>query len=129
MSASFPSAVPEVPVSDIGKAAGYYADCLGFRLDWGGERGGIAGMSKGQCRIFLADAAFRGAGGQLAPIVLWLNLDSREAVDELHRAWSGSGATIVAPPESKPWQLREFTAADPDGNRWRVFYDFAWETA
>ena len=39
------------------------------------------------------------------------------------------GAQIVAPPESKPWNLHEFTASDPDGNRYRVFYDFAWELA
>jgi uncharacterized glyoxalase superfamily protein PhnB len=67
--------------------------------------------------------------GTAAPVVLWLNLESRDAVDELHRAWSASGATIVSPPASKPWKLHEFTAADPDGNLWRVFYDFAWETA
>jgi hypothetical protein len=24
----------------------------------------------------------------------------------------------------KPWGLHEFTAADPDGNLFRVFYDF-----
>jgi len=67
--------------------------------------------------------------GTAAPVVLWLNLESRDAADELHRAWSASDARIVSPPASKPWKLHEFTAADPDGNLWRVFYDFAWETA
>jgi hypothetical protein len=33
----------------------------------------------------------------------------------------------VSTPESKPWHLHEFTARDLDGNRFRVFYDFAWE--
>ena len=28
-------------------------------------------------------------------------------------------------PESKSWGLHEFTAADLDGNLFRVFYDFA----
>ncbi|NUS60381.1 MAG: hypothetical protein HOQ01_05485, partial [Lysobacter sp.] len=36
-----------------------------------------------------------------------------------------SEAIIVARPESKPWKLREFTAADRDGNLFRVFYDFS----
>jgi hypothetical protein len=45
-------------------------------------------------------------------------------VDELHLAWSGRGARIVSPPESKPWKLHEFTAADLDGNLIRVFHDF-----
>ena len=30
-------------------------------------------------------------------------------------------------PEAKPWKLYEFTAADGDGNDFRVFYDFGWE--
>jgi hypothetical protein len=39
--------------------------------------------------------------------------------------WSANRVTIVSPPESKPWGLHEFTAADPDGNLFRIFYDFA----
>ena len=31
---------------------------------------------------------------------------------------------IVYEPEDKPWKLREFIAADLDGNLIRVFYDF-----
>ena len=46
---------------------------------------------------------------------------------ELHASWSSLGAKIVSKPESKPWHLHEFTAADLDGNQFRVFYDFAWE--
>ena len=48
-------------------------------------------------------------------------------MDDLHEAWSRRGARIVSEPESKPWHLHEFTAADEDGNLLRVFYDFAWE--
>ena len=32
---------------------------------------------------------------------------------------------IISAPESKPWKLHEFTAADLDGNVFRVFYDFS----
>jgi hypothetical protein len=35
-----------------------------------------------------------------------------------------SHAKIVYEPEDKPWNLREFMAADLDGNLIRVFYDF-----
>ena len=45
----------------------------------------------------------------------------------MHQAWANNGARIVAAPESKPWNLHEFIAADLDGNLFRVFYDFAWE--
>jgi hypothetical protein len=51
MEHEFPGAVPEIPVSDIDQAATYYRDRLGFSIDWGGEDGGIAGISKGNCRM------------------------------------------------------------------------------
>ena len=128
MKIEFPAAVPEVPVSNISEAATYYANSLGFTLDWGSDGGGIAGISKGACRLFLTNPSFRGAHGNSAPVLIWINLKSRDEVDELHRVWSGKAANIVSPPESKPWNLHEFTAADLDGNLLRVFYDFAWET-
>jgi predicted lactoylglutathione lyase len=128
MNDTFPGAVPEIPVSDIDAAAAYYQDRLGFTLDWGGEDGGIAGISKGDCRMFLTNRAFREEYGNAAPVLIWLNLSSKQDVDELCEAWSRRQARIVSRPESKPWKLHEFTAADLDGNLFRVFYDFAWET-
>lgn len=124
----FPAAVPEVPVSDINAAAAYYTSALGFTLDWGGDGADIAGISQGRCRLFLSNPAFRKAHGNSAPVLIWFNLNSRDEVDELYRRWSDKAAKIVSPPESKPWKLHEFTAADLDGNVLRVFYDFAWET-
>jgi uncharacterized glyoxalase superfamily protein PhnB len=121
----FPSAVPEIPVGDVARAAVYYERCLGFRWDWGVE--GLGQVSRGGCRIFLTDDEFRGGEGKGTRVVIWLNLNSKAEVDELHEAWSSSGAQIVSKPESKPWNLHEFTARDLDGNRFRVFYDFAWE--
>ena len=125
MNEDFPGAVPEVRVASVARAAVYYEKCLGFHWDWGVE--GIGQVSRGRCRIFLTDNAFRGDTGTGAPSVIWLNLDSKAEIDELHQSWSDSGAQIVGKPESKPWNLYEFTAKDLDGNRIRVFYDFACE--
>ncbi len=125
MKPEFPGAVPEIPVNDIDAAAAYYASNLGFSIDWGDEDGGIAGISQGHCRMFLTNRAFREQYGNPAPVVIWLNLNSKEEVDELFDLWSGSQAKIVSQPESKPWGLHEFTVADLDGNMFRVFYDFA----
>jgi uncharacterized glyoxalase superfamily protein PhnB len=125
MGATFPGAVPEIPVSDLAAAAAYYRHCLGFTLDWSDEALGLAGISRGDCRMFLADSRFRQGYGNVGPTLTWLNLDSNAAVDELYRAWRSSDATLVSAPESKPWGLHEFTAADPDGNLFRVFHDFA----
>jgi uncharacterized glyoxalase superfamily protein PhnB len=124
VSEPFPSAVPQMPVSNVARAAAYYEKCLGFHWDWGVED--IGQVSRGNCRLFLTkDFSEEGAG--TAPVVIWINLDSKAEVDKLHEAWSNSGARIIPAPESKPWNLREFTAADLDGNLLRVFYDFAWE--
>lgn len=124
MNDAFPGAVPEVPVADVDQAAAYYHERLGFTLDWGDEDGGIGGVSRGQCRLFLTNRAFRESYGNAGPVVIWLNLDNKKEVDALHEAWRNRGARIVSPPESKPWHLHEFTAADLDGNMIRIFYDF-----
>jgi catechol 2,3-dioxygenase-like lactoylglutathione lyase family enzyme len=98
MSPEFPAAVPEIPVSDLKKAAAYYRDNLGFNIDWGGEGGGIAGISKGHCRIFITDDTFRAHHRNPAPVTVWFNLDSKEQVDELYRLWGASQAKIVSSP-------------------------------
>lgn len=125
MSDSFPGAAPEIPVGNVTSAALYYEKCLGFHWDWGAE--GIGQVSRGDCRLFLTDTTFRTGGVAAPPVVVWLNLGSKAEVDGLHQAWRDGGARIVAAPESKPWSLHEFIAADLDGNLLRVFYDFAWE--
>ena len=50
-------------------------------------------------------------------------MESAAAVDELHAEWKARGALIVEALRTAPYNLREFTAQDPDGNRIRVFYD------
>ncbi len=99
----FPQAVPEIPVSNVEKAAEYYANVLGFRLDWGNDQGGIGGISQGACRMFLTNASFRQNYATGGPVMIWLNLESKEEVDELYRRWQQAGANIVSQPEDKPW--------------------------
>ena len=121
----FPAAVPEIPVTDLNAALDYYKNKLGFDIDWGGAGGNIAGISKGDCRMFLTDRDFRAHHGNAPPVMIWLNLNNNEEVDELYEIWNAAGARIISPPESKPWKLHEFTASDLDGNLFRVFYDFS----
>jgi uncharacterized glyoxalase superfamily protein PhnB len=125
MKSAFPVAVPEIPVKDIKEAAAYYERNLGFTLEWGGEELGLAGISNGNCRMFLANSEYRKQYGNVGPVLTWLNLESKEEVDDLYRLWTTRKAKLISAPESKPWGLHEFTAADPDGNLFRVFYDFA----
>jgi len=110
--------VPQVPVRDLERAISFYQSRLGFTLDWKFEDG-IAGVSRDEARLFLD----RVVEGTLHPIRIWLNLDSVSAVDALHHAWHEARVPILSLPEQKPWGLYEFTAADCDGNSYRVFYD------
>ena len=123
----FPQAVPEIPVSNVDSAADYYVNVLGFRFDWGKDEDGIGGISPGECRMFLTSPAFRAVHGLQGPVIVWLNLNSKQEVDELFERWKDTGAKIIEAVEDKPWNLREFRAADLDGNVLRVFYDFNWE--
>lgn len=128
MKHDFPAAVPEIPVTDMNAALDYYESKLGFKIDWGGADGGIAGISKGDCRMFLTDENFREHHGNAPPVMIWINLNSKEEVDELYELWKAAEVKILSPVESKPWKLHEFTSSDPDGNLFRVFYDFSRDT-
>ena len=120
-----PAAVPEIPVSDLNAAASYYREKLSFSIDWVGADIALAGISRDDCRLFLAGPAFREQRGSVGPVLTWLNLNSKAEVDDLHRAWQATNAILLSKPESKSFGLHEFVAADPDGNQFRVFYDFA----
>jgi uncharacterized glyoxalase superfamily protein PhnB len=120
----FPAPVPELPAANVDEAAAYYVKTLGFTLDWGDDHGGIAGISRGQCRLFITNRVFRETHGNASAILYWLNLESRAEVDALFAEWKAAGAKLVSAPEDKPWKLREFVALDLDGNLVRVFYDF-----
>lgn len=125
MTREFPGAVPEIPVADVAKALAYYEECLGFTVDWGRDGGGIAGISQGRSRIFVTDKTIRDYFRNEAPVVIWLNLDSKVEVDALHDEWKRKGAKIMHAPESKPWsRLHEFVVTDLDGNFIRAFYNY-----
>ena len=112
----FPKAVPEVPVTNVEKAAAYYLKVLGFRFDWGDNAGGIGGISQGDCRIFLTNAPFRQQYGVTGAVVVWLNMNCKREFDELYERWRAAGAKIVEEFEDKAWNLREFRVIDLDGN-------------
>jgi uncharacterized glyoxalase superfamily protein PhnB len=122
-----PVPVPEIPVSSINSALPYYVNQLGFTVDWQDGENGIAGICRDDCRLFLTDTAFRATVANAAPVVLWLNVQSRAEVDEIYAEWQSLGAKVLSEPEDKPWNLREFKVADLDRNLLRVFYDFSLE--
>ena len=87
----FPQAVPEIPVSNVDKAAEHYVNVLGFSFDWGNDDDGIGGISQGSCRMFLTNGPFRADHGPKGPVIVWLNLNSKQEVDELFERWKDTG--------------------------------------
>jgi hypothetical protein len=53
----------------------------------GTHAGGIGGISQEDCRMFLTNAPFRAAHGPQNPVIVWLNLNSKQEVDELFARW------------------------------------------
>jgi uncharacterized glyoxalase superfamily protein PhnB len=94
---------------------------MGFRVDWVyGDY--LAGISKDAARIFLRRKTEQ-EEQQDYNVLVWLNLNSPSEVGHLYEEWKRSGVDITDELETKPWNLREFTARDLDGNRFRVFHD------
>ena len=50
--------------------------------------------------MFLTNAPFRQNYATGGPVMVWLNLDSKEEVDELYNRWQQAGAKIVSEPEA-----------------------------
>ena len=116
-----PAPVPELPVRDIEAATRAYARLMGFRVDWKyGED--LAGISRDAARIFLRRRNSQDERDR-SSVLVWLNMESAAEVDRLHAEWKERGVQIVNELQTAPYNLREFTAQDPDGNRFRVFFD------
>jgi hypothetical protein len=48
---TFPAAIPEISTANVANAVAYDVETLGFTLDWMSDRDGIAGISRGDCRL------------------------------------------------------------------------------
>ena len=116
-----PSPVPELPVRSVQASGAFYQQKMGFRVDWV-YADDLAGISKDAARIFLRRRTEQEESRDYN-VLVWLNLDSPLEVDQLYEEWKRVGVPITEGLETKPWSLREFTAQDLDGNRFRVFYD------
>ena len=103
-----------ITVSDIAASIAYYRDALGFDVTFEyGEPSFYAGLCRDEVMIHL-----RAAAGQAG----WVAGNSAVAafvddVDRLHDELAARGARIVKPPQDYPYGMRDFDAADLDGNR------------
>src|SRR5437867_5122566 len=116
-----PQPVPELPVSDVQAAGKSYARQMGFSVDWAYEDS-FAGISRDDARVFLRRRSSEEARERYS-VLIWLNMASSAEVDQLYAEWKERGVLVVEELRTTPYNLREFTAQDLDGNKLRVFYD------
>jgi predicted enzyme related to lactoylglutathione lyase len=106
--AVFEGAQPILRVGDLKASVDYYANVLGFKVDFHDL---VASVSRGRCAIFLVE------GDQGNPGTwVWVGVDD---VDLIHAEYVKSGAKIRQPPTNFPWGC-EMQVEDLDGNVLRL---------
>lgn len=101
-------------VKDLDVAAAYFIDKLGMTRDfaapgWEFLSFGIFKVMLGEC----SDEMSAEATGNHS----WFAHALIEDVDEVYDEFVTRGAEIISPIANKPWGIREFGVATPDGHR------------
>ena len=110
----FNQPVPELPVKNLRKAQEFYRDILGFNIEWT-HGDDIGAVSCGSTAIFL-----RQRTGKFEPSIHWIYA---EDVDATYDFVVRAGAKIIDDIENKPWNHRQFTMSDLDGNLFHIHHD------
>ena len=115
---------PVLCVTDLAASLDHYESVLGFAVAWKWSEDSafdedakptFACVNRGECSIFLCQ------NGQGTPGAwICLNLDSREALEEVYAEYRQSAADIVEAPTDCPWGMREMIVRDPDKNVFRI---------
>ncbi len=108
----FNHVTPILYSSSIVKSVQYYTEVLGFENKWyWGHPPTFGGVSKNGVEIFFC----RDVQGQPGT---WLSIFV-ENVDQLYEEIKPRGASIISPPQTMEWNVREMLVEDPDGHRIR----------
>jgi catechol 2,3-dioxygenase-like lactoylglutathione lyase family enzyme len=101
---------------DLAAAIDWYTNVLGLRVyrEYGvdGRTTGVVLFLGGGHLELTGPRAGAPAGPQASP--LWLQVAD---VDAEHDRLAAAGVTVLEPPATMPWGLRECWLADPDGTR------------
>ena len=125
------AASPILLVADVVKAAGYYADKLGFRAPrfWG-DPPTFCIPQRDRCTIMLnqvgAGTSFRPNAAYDGRFDVYFDVDDADA---LHAEFEANGADIVCAPEDQPYDMREFQVRDLDGHLLAFGHDISGASA
>jgi catechol 2,3-dioxygenase-like lactoylglutathione lyase family enzyme len=110
-------------VADVPQTVAFYVTVLGFTQHWlWGNPPTFGCVGMGAIELFLCqqpDLARTIEGHQ--------HFFSVDDVDALHGQHVAAGATVISPPENKPWSVREYTVRDCNGYHLRFSGPLAYE--
>jgi uncharacterized glyoxalase superfamily protein PhnB len=115
-------AFPILEVEDLARSMRWYQDVLNFRNVFTMPGAGGQPILVHFRWAKYADLLLRSGTGEASDgakgrgVILSFRVTTG-TVDDVAKRARDHGAEIVAAPEDKPWNTREFTVADPDGFR------------
>ena len=119
--------VPYLFYTDVEAMIDWYSRVFGFveKARWCDSEGrvGNAEMSMGDTELWMdADAtidhSFTRPGGEPHPLWIGVRLADRAAVDAMYDHIVSKGGEPQGPPVDRPFGIRTFTVADPEGYTW-----------
>lgn len=101
---------------DFGAAVRFYTEVLGLRVyreyGAGGRVTGVVLFLGGGFLELVSTPGDHDGPLGAGDVSLWLQVPD---VDREHERLAAAGVTVVTPPETMPWGLRECWVEDPDG--------------
>jgi catechol 2,3-dioxygenase-like lactoylglutathione lyase family enzyme len=129
--------VPELDVSDIGRAVDFYAMLCGFKIRYKRDEERFAYLERDGAEIMLQEATGPGRRFRTAPLErpFGRGVNLQIEVDDvagLYRRMVAAGFDPIVPLERRPYRVEsqevaneQFVVADPDGYLLRFWQDAA----
>jgi catechol 2,3-dioxygenase-like lactoylglutathione lyase family enzyme len=106
--------IPIVTVRDVERAAKFYVDVLGFRLDFAtGPPDYVVGLFKDEVQLMLIGS--NGVNARQQPGTANISFFADE-VDQLFARCSDAAVEVIVAPGDRDYGQRDFAIHDPDGN-------------
>ena len=120
-------------VNDLNKSRSFYKEALGWEPAKGSDdnivfynQGGIA-FSLYPLNKLAEDAMIPAVKSGFSGVTLAINLDSKEAVDQLYQQVIANGGKSLVEPRDTFWGGYDCYFADPDGQAWEIAWAPFWQ--